>query len=89
MSARPAARSRRRMGVVEINVIYYTKIFCEVEYEGETYSELSEDGADALADYFLGLMEQIDEQRSNDAELNRRKAMDAVLADMESEPGLF
>jgi hypothetical protein len=46
----------------------FTKIFCEVEYEGETYADLSEDGADALTDYFLGLMEVIDERRSEDAE---------------------
>ncbi len=31
-----------------------TKIFEEITYEGEVYADLSNDGADALADYFIG-----------------------------------
>lgn len=57
----------------------YTKIFEEIEYEGETYADISNEGADALADYFIGLMECIDERRSEQAEENRHKAMTAVL----------
>ena len=60
----------------------FTKIFEEIEYEGETYTDISNEGADALADYFIGLMEQIDERRSEDAEQNRQSAMDAVIAEM-------
>ena len=45
----------------------FTKIFEEIEYEGETYTDISNEGADALADYFIGLMEQIDERRSEEA----------------------
>ncbi|MDL5055875.1 hypothetical protein [Geitlerinema calcuttense] len=46
----------------------FTKIFEEIEYEGETYTDISNEGAAALADYFISLMEQIDEWRSMDAE---------------------
>lgn len=46
----------------------FTKIFEEVTFEGETYADISNEGADALADYFIDLMEMIDERRSNDAE---------------------
>jgi hypothetical protein len=63
----------------------FTKIFEEIEDEGESYTDISNEGADALADYFIGLMEQIDERRSNESELNRREAMDAYLAEMEKE----
>jgi hypothetical protein len=42
----------------------FTKIFEEIEYEGETYTDISNEGADALADYFLNLFEMIDERRS-------------------------
>ena len=45
----------------------FTKIFEEIEYEGEIYTDISNEGADSLADYFIGLMEQIDERRSEDA----------------------
>lgn len=45
----------------------FTKIFCEVEYEGETYADLSEDGANALVDYFIETMQMVDERRSEDA----------------------
>lgn len=44
----------------------FTNIFEEIEYEGETYADISNEGADALADYFIDLMEQIDERRSED-----------------------
>lgn len=44
----------------------FTNIFEEIEYEGETYTDISNEGADALADYFIDLMEQIDERRSED-----------------------
>ena len=42
----------------------FTKIFEEIEYEGETYADISNEGADALADYFLNLFTMIDEWRS-------------------------
>lgn len=57
----------------------FTKIFEEIEYEGETYTDISNEGADALADYFIGLMEQIDERRSENAEDNYQPAMDSGL----------
>ena len=41
----------------------FTNIFEEIEYEGETYADISNEGADALVDYFIDLMEQIDERR--------------------------
>ena len=42
----------------------FTKIFEEIQFEGETYTDISNEGADALADYFLNLFEMIDEWRS-------------------------
>ncbi len=45
----------------------FTKIFEEITYEGEVYADLSNEGADALADYFIGLFEMIDEQRRDAA----------------------
>ena len=42
----------------------FTKILEEIEFEGETYADISSEGADNLADYFIGLMEMIDELRS-------------------------
>lgn len=45
----------------------FTKIFEEIVYESETYADISNEGADALADYFIGLFELIDEQRRDKA----------------------
>lgn len=42
----------------------FTKILEEIEFEGEIYADISNEGADNLADYFLGLMATIDELRS-------------------------
>lgn len=48
----------------------FTKILEEVEHEGEKYCDISQDGAFALVDYFLNLMEQVNEWRSEDAGQN-------------------
>ena len=57
----------------------FTKIFEEIEYEGEKYADISNDGADALADYFLNLFEMIDEWRSE--QVGYRSATAEILAD--------
>lgn len=48
----------------------FTKILEEVEHEGEKYCDISQDGAFALVDYFLNLMEKVNEWRSEDAGQN-------------------
>jgi len=45
----------------------FTKILTEIEYEGETYVDLSQEGSLALTNYFLNLMEMVNEWRSEDA----------------------
>ena len=45
----------------------FVSIIGEVEYEGETYADLSEDGIDRLVSYFIEVMQMVDEQRSEAA----------------------
>lgn len=59
------ARDQLRQMICEDENFDYTKIFEEVEYNGETYADISNEGADALANHFMDFYEILHESHSD------------------------